>query len=195
MTPFDLLFILVFLASVFLVGWIALAAVRGRRAVAALKLRLLVSGLAGYMMVVLLVGLATPQEKLPLGQAQCSDDWCIAVTHLSAEPGTPPDRRVDIEFTLSSRARRTPQRERFVTVYLRDSDGQRYDPTPSADQPPFDVLLGPGQSLSTHRLFVVPDDVHDLGVVVTREGDFAFPRCCIIGQGPLHKLPITPLTL
>jgi hypothetical protein len=195
MTPFDLLFILVFLTSVFLLGWIAVAAVRGRRAVAARTLRFLASGLAGYMIVVLLVGLATPQQKLPPGQAQCSDDWCIAVTHVSAEPGTPPDRRVDVEFTLSSRARRITQRERFVTVYLRDSDGHRYDPAQSADQPPFDVLLGPGQSLSTHRLFVVPDDVHDLGVVVTREGDLAFPRCCIIGEGPLHKPPITPLTL
>jgi len=194
MTPFDLVFILVFLTTVVLLGRIAVAAIRGRSAVAARRLRVLVSGLAGYMLVVLLVGLVTPRREVPLGQPECSDDWCIAVTHASAEPGGPAERRVDIEFEVSSRARRIHQRERFVTVYLRGRDGHRYDPIPSADQPPFDVLLAPGERLSTHRLFVVPDDVHDLGVVVTREGDFAFPRCCIIGDGPLHKPPITPLT-
>ena len=193
MTPFDLVFILVFLTTVFLLGRIAGAAVRGRRTVAARRLRFLAAGLAGYMIVVLLVGFVTPRRVVPLGQPQCSDDWCIAVTHASTQSGRSAARRVDVEFDISSRARRITQRERFVTVYLRDRDGHRYDPAPSADQPPFDVPLGPGQHLSTHRIFVVPDDVHDLGVVVTREGDLAFPRCCIIGDGPLHKPPITLL--
>lgn len=102
---------------------------------------------------------------------------------------------MDVEFEISSRARRITQRERFVAVYLRDGDGHRCDPTGAADQPPFDTPLRPRQSLSTHRIFVVPDDVHVLGVVVTREGDLAFPRCCVIGEGPLHKPPLTPLTL
>jgi hypothetical protein len=195
MTPFDLVFILVFFTTVFLTGRIAVAAVRGRRALASQRLRFLVSGLTAYMLVVLLVGVLTPRQELPLGHAQCSDDWCIAVTHVATQPGAQAERRVDIEFQLSSRARRITQRERFVVVYLRDTDGHRYDPTPSADEPPFDILLGPGQSLSTHRVFIVPDSVHDLGVVVTREGDFAFPRCCIIGDGPLRRPPITPLIL
>jgi hypothetical protein len=195
MTPFDLVFILVFLTTVLLLGRIAIAAVRGRRAVATRRVLFLVAGLAGYLIVVLLVGLVTPRREVPLGRPQCSDDWCIAVTHASAAPGGRAERRVDVEFQVSSRARRIAQRERFVTVYLRDTAGHRYDPAQSADQPPFDTLLRPGQSLSTHRIFVVPHDVHDLSVVVTREGDLAFPRCCIIGDGPLHKPPVTPLTL
>jgi len=195
MTLFDLVFIFVSLATVLLLGRIAIAAVRRQRAVAIRRLRFLGSSLAGYMLVVLIVGLITPRREVPLGDPQCSDDWCIAVTHASAEAGGRAERRVDLEFKVSSRARRIAQRERFVTVYLRDGDGHRYNPAQSADQPPFDTLLQPGQSLSTHRIFVVPENVHALGVIVAREGDFVFPRCCIIGQGPLHKLPITPLAL
>lgn len=195
MTPFDLVFILVLLTTVLLLARIAAAAVRRQRAVASRRLRFLASGLAAYMIVVLLVGLATPRREVSLGHPQCSDDWCIAVMRASAEPSVPGARRVDLAFEVCSRARRITQRERFVTVYLRDRHGHRYDPLESSDQPPFDVLLRPGQCLSTHRLFVVPDDHNDLGVVVTREGDFAFPRCCIIGEGPLHKPPVTSLTL
>lgn len=195
MTLRDLVFILVFLTSVVLLGRAGVAALRGRGAIATRRLRALFLGLAGYMLVVLVVGAATPRRVLPVGQAQCSDDWCIAVLHATATPLAQAQRRVDVEYRLSSRARRVTQRERFVAVYLQDSEGHRYDPAPSAEQPPFDIPLGPGQSLSTHRVFIVPESAQHLGAVVTREGDFAFPRCCIIGEGPLHKLPLTPLSL
>lgn len=195
MTPFDLVFILVFLATLVLLARIGMAAARGRRAVAARRLRVLASALAGYMLVVLLVGVFTPRQEVPIGQRQCSDDWCIAVARVSAVPEAPGERHVDIEFEISSRARRITQRERFVTTYLRDGDGHRYDPTPSPGQPPFDVPLQPGEHLSTHRSFIVPDDIRGLGVVITREGDIPFPRCCIIGEGPLHKPPVTSLPL
>jgi len=43
---------------------------------------------------------------------------------------------------------------------------------PSADEPPFDRRLDPG------------------GVVIGREGDFAFPRCCILGEGLFKRWPV-----
>jgi hypothetical protein len=105
MTLKDLVFILVFLTSLGFLGGAAVAAIRGRRAVAAQRLRRLFTGLAAYMAVVLLVGIVTPQRTLSLGDPQCSDDWCIAVTGAASTPLAPAQRRVDVEFRLASRAR------------------------------------------------------------------------------------------
>lgn len=193
MSIFDLLFLLLFLTSLIVLAWTAVTALRGRRPAAARRLRILGAGLAGYMLVVLLVGAVTPPRELPLGTPQCSDDWCITVVGADGNATGPTGRQVDVTFELASRARRVSQRERFVSVYLRDSSGHRYDPAPAGDQPPFDTLLAPYATIATHRSFRVPETADGLGVVVTREGDFAFPRCCIIGEGPLAKPAVTPL--
>jgi hypothetical protein len=39
----------------------------------------------------------------------------------------------------------------------------------------------------------VPRNTPGLGLIVTREGDIPFPRCCIIGTGIFHKDPMVPL--
>jgi hypothetical protein len=189
MTLFDLLFIVAFLTSAgFLLG-ILIAVVRGRRDPALRRLRVLAIGVACYMALVVLVSLVEPRDVVAAEADQCSDDWCIAVVHVNRTPvagGT----AYAVTFRLSSRARRISQRERFVVAYLRDGSGRRYDADASAGQVPFDVLLGPSESLLTTRTFEVPTGVARVGVVVARQGG-AFPRCCIIGQGPFYKWPIT----
>lgn len=188
-TWFDLLFIVLLLGAAAVLVSALVAALRGNHATASRRLRSCALAAAGYMALVAVVSLVTPRAALTVGEPQCSDDWCIAVQ------GTTPrgDRAIAVTFRLSSRARRVTQRERFVVVYLRDSMGRRYDPDPAPDQSPFDVALGPGASVNTERVFRVPPGARGLGVIVTREGDVPFPRCCIIGTGIFHKDPIVVL--
>ncbi|HET9707741.1 MAG TPA: hypothetical protein VFP39_05515 [Gemmatimonadales bacterium] len=189
MTLFDLLFIVLFLAGVAVLVSALVLALRGHAAAALRRLRTLALATLGYMALVAAVSLVMPRAAVAVGDNQCSDDWCIAVEgarHLT-------DGSAVVTFRLSSRARRVTQRERFVVVYLRDSGGRRYDADPAPDQPPFDVVLPPGGSVSTERVFRGLRNTGELGVIVTREGDVPFPRCCIIGTGIFHKDPIVPL--
>jgi hypothetical protein len=188
-TLFDLLFIVLFLLGVGVLVSALVTAWRGHAAPALRRLRTLALATLAYMAIVVAVSLVMPRAAIPLGTNQCSDDWCIAVD--TARQLT--DSSAVVIFRLSSRARRVTQRERFVVVYLRDSGGRRYDPEPSPDQPPFDVALAPGESVLTKREFRVPRRTAGSGVIVTREGDIPFPRCCIIGTGIFHKDPIVPL--
>ena len=183
MTLFDVLFILLFLTALAVLFSCLVSALRGQRARAGRRLRSLGVAVLMYLALVAGVSLLTPRRVLALGADQCSDDWCIAVQAATRAD----DTTRAVTFRLTSRARRVMQRERFVVVYLHNSDGRRFNPEPSPEQPPFDVDLAPGASVLTTRRFRVPRNARGLGVIVTREGDVPFPRCCIIGTGILHK--------
>lgn len=193
MTLFDLVFLVVVLTTLASLCSAAVTAARGTRRTAFRHLRRLALGLAAYMGLVTLVSLVMPRGVVALGEDQCSDDWCIAVVSASYAPHGP-DTRVDVRFRLISRARRASQRERFVVAYLVDPAGHRYDAQPVAGGVPFDTLLGPGEALVATRSFYAPPAT-ELEVVVAREGDLAFPRCCIIGQGPFFEYPTVRLAV
>ena len=190
MTPFDLLFIVVFLSAIGVLAAAVVAAVRRRRDVAMRRLRFLLIAAATYMLTVTVVSLVSHRRVVALGADECSDDWCIAVTSITRAGGAG-DSTYRVEFQISSRAGRVAQRERFVVAYMLDSLGHRYDPHSAAGQVPFDTLLNPGQSIIAVRTFTVPVTAGAPGVVVTREGGFDFPRCCILGEGPFRRSPIT----
>ena len=189
MTPFDLLFIALVLTTVGVALSCLVSILRGRGDRARRRFARWGLGALVYMGVVVAVGLITPRRVVSMGDEQCSDDWCIAVQDAARTT----DSTIAVTFWVSSRALRVTQRERYVVAYLRDGNGRRYDPEPAAGEPPFDVALGPGVSVSTRRTFRVPPGAARLGVIITREGDIPFPRCCIIGAGPFHKDPVVPL--
>lgn len=191
MTFFDLLFLVLFLTCTSALLVAGVSAIRGRRSRAGAILKACVIGAAVYFSVLVVVSVLTPQRYIGRGDDQCADDWCIAVStigHQAIAGGT----RFDVTFRLSSRARRVAQRERFVVVYLRDSQGARYNPVVDPDSVPFDTLLEPIQSITTTRRFLVPKNAAIVGVVVAREGGGRFPGCCIIGDegSLLHKRTI-----
>ena len=194
MTLFDLLFALLFLTGIGSLVVASVAALRGRRAraIAIVRRTGIVAGL--YFAVLILVSALSPQRFLGLGDDQCSDDWCIAVQRVRRDT-VPTGERYDVSFRVSSRARRVAQRERFVTVYLRDQNGRRYRPDGDANANPFDTLLSPGQTVSVTQRFVVPAPTRIVGLVVAREGGGRFPGCCILGdEGSLfHRRTIVEL--
>lgn len=188
MTIFDLAFGLLFLTglgTLLVAGYHALRG-RGTRAGGLLRRCGLTAGL--YLATVAGVSLATPRHVVPLGEPQCSDDWCLSVVGSRREV-TPQGPRLVVEFQLSSRARGVAQRERFVRVYVKDTMGVRYAPVPQTGEVPFDTLLEPGARVPASRVFILPAGVAIEGLVVAREGAGRFPGCCIIGDegSLLHK--------
>ncbi len=171
MTIFDLLFIVLFLVTVSTLLAMVWFAIRRQFArVRRVLLRLLV-GAAVYFAVVIAVSLILPRRVLRVGEPQCFDDWCVSVDGFKqTRDGARADYTVD--FQLSSRARRISQRENNLAVYLTDGRNRRFDPLLGSSPAPFNVLLGPQESVVVSRSFLVPDDVTDVGAVITHEGGF-----------------------
>jgi hypothetical protein len=180
MTLFDLLFIVLALAAVVSLVVAAGAALTGHRRTAGRVLMRLAGAAVTYLAVVYAVALASSAPVLALGEDNCSDDWCMAVTAVREVPDAA-ERTYDVTFRLSSRARRVSQRERGVLVYMRDAGGRRYEGESGPADAPFDVQLGPSETVTTHRRFVLPPGAAARDVVLTR-GGIPFPACFIIGE-------------
>ena len=189
MTIFEPFFLLCVLLTVIVLILATIAALSGRGAQARTRLKWLGISAAVYMIVVLVVSVATPRKVYHVGDTQCFDDWCIAVTSATQAPGN----AVAVNLRLSSRAKRIDQSEKGTVVYLVDGAGRRYDPETDAHGVPLDVRLGPGESVDAPRLFTVRPDARALGLVYTHEGGFPI-GFFIIGENDwIHGPPIVRL--
>jgi len=168
---FDLVFIVLFLATVVTLGTAASFAIRGRAARAlALARRLGVCAMA-YLGVVAITSLFWPRTVLQVSDRRCFDDWCIAVESAGRQPK---DGRIryTVNLRVFSIARRVSQSEKDVVVYLADDRGRRYDPVPNQSDVPLDVRLGPQESVTVTRTFETPADARSPGLVIAHEGGF-----------------------
>jgi hypothetical protein len=189
---FDLLFIVLFLATVVTLVTAAFCAVRGLGARAVAILRRLGICAAVYLGIVVLTSVFWPRTVLQVGERQCFDDWCIAVANVDRQAaGEHVAYRVTLR--LSSTARRISQRENDLAVYLTDDRGRRYDPAPQNADVPLNVQLGPQQSVSATRVFEVPADAHEPGLVIAHEGGFPIGWFIIGYETWLHKPAIVRL--
>jgi hypothetical protein len=97
---------------------------------------------------------------------------------------TLPQPSYNVQLRISSRAGRVAQRAAGAWVYLIDGQGHRYSPEPDPSSVPLDVLLQPQESVTTSRIFRVPADVHDLGLITGHGGPYCGPMdILIIGEG------------
>jgi hypothetical protein len=192
MSPFDLLFIGVFFATLVSLVLIALAVWRRQYARALSRLRRLAIAVGVYLGGVVLVSVVSPRRELHVGDGQCWDDWCLAVTTVRSRAGDG-TLTYELTFRISSRARRRAQRARDTQVYLTDDLGRRYDPVPDPAAVPFDVLLQPGEDVTVTRVFHLPSDARDPTLVATHGG--WFPGLFIIGDTAslFHKPTIVRL--
>jgi hypothetical protein len=190
MSVFDLLFLLMFLISVVALAAAMVLAIRGRRPRALEILRTYVVCAALYLAAGIAVSFFKPQRVIPAGDPWCMDDWCLTVEKVSR---TPAASRVSYQVGLriSSRARRVTQRANGAWIYLIDDQGRRYSPDPDPSTVPLDVLLQPGESVTTSRVFEIPSDVRPAGLVTGHGGPYCGPMdILIIGAGGcLFKKP------
>jgi hypothetical protein len=190
MTLFDVLFIALFLAAVATVGTALVFATQGQAGRSMRLLLRLLAAVAIYLAIVAIAAMMTPRRIVHLGEARCFDDWCITVENAARRAN-----QYSITLQLSSSAKRVSQREKGLRVYLTDDRGRRFDPNPDAEAIPFDIVLGPGQTVESERSFTLPDDAHAVGLVAAHDAPLCFPGCYIIGESghPLGKEPLVPL--
>jgi hypothetical protein len=188
MTVFDLLFIAVFSASLASLIAAAIAAIRGQRARALGILRRLGISAIAYFAILIVVALLSPQRVLNAGQPWCFDDSCLSVENVSQTPA-PQQVAYTVSLRIFSRARRVSHRANGAWISLIDPRGNRYAPEPDPTAVPLDVLLQPGESVTTSRVFKVPADAGELGLITGHGGPGCFPGCFIIGDASslFHK--------
>ena len=179
MTPFDLLFLLVALATVLTLARAGSLALIRRRQQALRVLRNLAVALVGYIMVGLTVSLIRPQRVIALEDPWCLDDWCLTVTAARSRVDDS-QRLVEVDLRLSSRARRTPQRARFAWVYLIDQRGRRYSPDPEPSAVALNVVMRPQEAVYTTRTFRVPPNALGLGLVTGHGGPYCGPMDLLV---------------
>ena len=192
MNAFEILFILLFLASVLILAIAAGYALFGRRANAIGILRRYAIILTVYFAIVIVASFGTPRKELAIGESLCFDDWCITIRGVEMIKNQAGDAYV-VTARLSSRARRAPQRENGIVLYLTDRTGSRYDAEHSGSDLPFNVQLSPNQNVDVTRTFRLPSGIAPLGVVVAHEGGFPI-TWFIIGEGPFKEPPIVLLS-
>ncbi len=191
MTIFDLLFIAAFLASIATLLTVAVCFVRERRERAVTLLRNLGMCAAAYFVSGMAVSLFSPQRVIPVGDSWCFDDWCLSVETVSRTPAAAMVS-YDVGLRISSRAGRVAQRAKGAWIYLIDDRGRRYSPDSDPSAVPLDVLLQPGESVATSRVFQVPAEVHELGLVTGHGGASycgAMSVLIIGGSGCLFNKP------
>jgi len=183
MSIFDLLFLFLFPVSLITLAAAVISAIRGRRSGA---LRILgVYGLcaAGYLATGVAVDFLKPQRVIPAGEPWCLDDWCLTVENVSRTPAAS-QVSYRIGLRISSRARRVTQRAKGAWIYLIDEQGRRYSPDADPSAVPLDVLLRPGDSVSTARAFEVPAGTRALGLVTGHGGPYCGAMdILVIGAG------------
>ncbi|HYW65569.1 MAG TPA: hypothetical protein VFB10_02595 [Candidatus Dormibacteraeota bacterium] len=204
----DLFFLASVLFVFILLIRIAIAALRRRRDSAVRLARLLGVFVAGYAVVLPVVGFAMPRRTFASGNRECFDDWCVAA--LDATPAEfspklpcPPAPGSDTWIAIvevSSDAKRVRQRARDARVELEDQSGNRY-PTcaatiPQNTQPTHWLTdeLGPGESFRVWLPFRVPHTAKPAGLVV-HHGEY--PGKFVIGddQSALHRPTLLRLSI
>jgi len=166
MTIFDLLFIVIVVASLAMLAVVIATALRGRGRQAVRLLAALGVCLALYLGVIALVALASPPRVMALGQDRCFDDWCVAVEDIARVEllkGT----ELTVTLRVSNRARRAPQRENGVVVAVLDEEGQRFEAAAPREEAPFSVLLQPGEAVTVTRRFEPASQAHHRASALT----------------------------
>lgn len=171
MSLFDLLFLLAVLASLVTVSVAAAYVVRGRPARALRILGVYSIVALAYLAIGMAIALERPQRVMRTGDAWCFDDWCLAVEKVSRTPASV-ESSYRVDLRIFSRARRVAQRAKGAWIYLIDDRGSRYSPDPDPSAPPLDVLLRPGESINTWRMFRVPNDAQGVGLVTGHGGAY-----------------------
>ncbi|HTS74613.1 MAG TPA: hypothetical protein VMG40_00330 [Bryobacteraceae bacterium] len=182
MSFFDLLFLAVVLVSLVTLICAAAMAISGRARPALGVLKIWAVAAAAYLAVATAVKLALPVQTFHVGEIQCEDDWCFTV---AAARRVAPDN-YEVTLRLSSRALRVAQRNRNgFTVSVVDVSGTRYPALANEGETPFDILLQPGESVTTTRNFRIRAQASRLGLVVGKSG--WNPAWLIIGREPFEK--------
>jgi hypothetical protein len=205
MTIFDLLLILLVLATVAGIVAAMAALLFRRRTLAAQSLVAIVAVWLLYLGIGTAVALMTPQHIMSPGEDRCFDEMCFAVMGWNRTPSKNEGKSfyiVDVRISNHSHGR--AQREIGRKGVLIDRTGRVYEisrqgmrdlsPVNGVPYPGLDSEVAPGQSVETKLVFELPNDIDYPGFALGSNLTFNPARIVIGDQDHfLHWPTVVPL--
>jgi hypothetical protein len=143
-----------------------------------------------YMGTLLSVSLMQRQKVVAIGQDQCFDEMCFAVTDVQELPGyliNGESRLVRISVRISNQGKEKKQSERLIQAYLIDKQGRRWAESTAVSGVPLTARVAAGDSVLSQPIYKVAKDATGLGLVLTHGR--RQPGVLVIGDSDslLHK--------
>jgi hypothetical protein len=191
------------LLLIVLVGWtvvgiagITLSLVRKERTKAVRHSLWIVAVWAIYLGTLIGVSLMQPQKVVAMGQNQCFDDMCFAVTGVQELPGyliQDGSRLVRVSVRISNHGKQKPQSEGLIQAYLIDRQGRRWAESTAIAGVPLTARVAAGDSVTSEPVFKVAKDATGLELVFTH-GRWR-PGVLVIGYSDslLHRRTVAAL--
>lgn len=151
-----------------------------------------------YMATLLGVSLLQPQKVIRIGQEQCFDDMCFAVTGVQELPeylSHDGSRLVRVSVRISNQGKEKPQSERLIRAYLVDSQGRRWVESTALSGVRLTARVAAGDSVTSQQIFKVAKGAGGLGLVFTHGQ--RQPGLLVIGDSDslLHRRTVVWLGL
>jgi hypothetical protein len=186
-----------------LVGWTAIGAVgvtislvRRERAKALRHLGWIAGVWATYFAVLVAVSLRQPQKTVAIGQDQCYDEMCFAVTGVEQVPGFlihDGSRLLRVSVRITNHAHGRTESEKLIRAYLVDAQGRRWEESAAISGVPLTARVPAGDSVVSEPVFKVAGNATGLGLVFTHGQ--RQPGVLVIGASDslLHRRTVVPL--
>jgi hypothetical protein len=185
MTVYDLGFIVLLLGAIGMLATAAALALIGRKRASRFILRGMAGGVIAYFVALVTLAALAKQAPLGVGDPQCVDNWCIAVENVKSTMLNQ-SRQYDVTLVLFSRAERAvtsfgahAAADPTTDVYVVDGDRTRYDARPHPSEIPLNIPLAPGEAVRTRRVFDLPANARNIGLLADRG---SFGMCPMIGE-------------
>lgn len=204
MTLYELIFILLFLASVIS---LLLSAFLRRRDASRKILFALASVLGLYLAILAVTDVLSSQKVFKVGEEQCFDEMCFAVRDVQTLPeqalnpaGTPASMFYVVKISVISHSRGRAQAEGGLRGRLYDGDtyfnvseaAQKAYDAQHGESPRLTQRISPGECILTVLVFEVPQRITHPALTL----DHGFtPGYFVIGESPffhkpdIHQLP------
>ena len=114
--------------------------------------------------------LLQPQKVVAIGQDQCFDDMCFAVTGVEEVPGfliRDGSRLMRVSVRVTNRGRGRAHSEELIRAYLVDGQGRRWEESTGVSGVPLTAAVAAGTSVVSKPVFKVAKDASGLGLVFT----------------------------
>lgn len=138
-----------------------------------------------------------PQKIVALGQDQCFDKMCFAVTAAQDVPGEARDgsRLVRVSVRIVNRSKEKTQNDGLIRAYLVDGQGHKWVESAAVSGVRLTARLVAGGSAVSQPVFKVPGDDSGLALVFTH--GHGWPGALVIGDSDSlwHRRTVVPLGL
>jgi len=185
-----------------LVGWTAIGVIgvsvsvwRGERERVRRGVAWLVGVWVVYLCAVIGVSLGQVQRVVAMGEPQCFDEMCFAVTRVEEVPGfliRDGRRLLRVSVQVTNKGRKA-QSEGLIRAYLVDGQGRRWEMSPGVNGVELTARVAGGGSVVSEPVFKVAADASGFGLVLTH-GRWQ-PGVLVVGDSDslLHRKTVVAL--